>query len=184
MVNASAELHELRVRRQEDSTEFHLTLRFPEGVHLERGAPVSAELLYEVPHVAAGATIQATLQWAGKTAHHGPETIWLSHRPRTSERAAWRMEKMGSLLDPAEADLTAGGCTPRGRTCGVSMHAVGDGGVTTSDPEQGTGGYLALRSRDSALVSFGEPRALPTPMLPPDMRHAAGVHHALVGNLW
>ena len=73
---------------------------------------------------------------------------------------------------------------PRGRTCGVHLHAVQDGVRYT-----GSEGSLTVRSIDSAVVSVGLnasvglPTALPNPLAAP-ANASGGVHFPLVGNLW
>ena len=81
---------------------------------------------------------------------HAPETIWLSNMPKTGKAGGWLLNKLGSLVDPLDANLTgtnvyhdihaggrassitvAGGrgrgvpgCNPHEATCGVHLHAV------------------------------------------------------------
>ena len=89
------------------------------------------------------------------------------------------MDKLGSEVNPLEAKLsTAARACPEGNTCGVHLHAVGDAGAVYRGPE----GTLRLRSRDSMLLSVGEPLPAPTPLATPDP--LGGVHFSLVNNLW
>ena len=163
-------------RRGAGSTAFLLKLAFPAAAHSERGAPSTAQILLNATHAARGVKLGVTLQWSNKTAHHGPETMWVSHTPPVSERKGWAMHKVDSWLSPLEADLTAGGCDPHGTTCGVHMHGINKGVAYA-----GAEGNLSIRSVDSAVASFGAPLAVPTPLQPPDT--SLGVHWALVGNI-
>ena len=91
------------------------------------------------------------------------------------------------MINPLDADLTknnggpwnsAAKCNPVGTTCGVHLHAVGEGGAVYS----GTEGTLGLRSLDSMLLSVGSPLPAPTPLVAPDP--LGGVHFSLVDNTW
>jgi hypothetical protein len=122
--------------------------------------------------------VNVTLQWFNKTMTHVPETIWMSHIPTATARTGWTIDKMGSAMNPLDADLNDDGhCNPAGTTCGVHLHAVGDGGATYDGPE----GRLSLRSIDSALVSVGSATPVPTPLTVPNT--LGGIHFALVGNM-
>jgi hypothetical protein len=153
--------------------------------HAERGAPATAEILYEISNTATGGlALNVTVQWFNKTMCHAPETIWLSNVPVVGSSKGWLMDKMGQPIDPLDADLRgtnkgAPECNSVGTTCGVHLHAVGDGGVSYTGSE----GAISLRSLDSALVSIGSAIPVPTPLLVPDPK-AGGVHFALVGNIW
>lgn len=124
--------------------------------------------------------LQYTLQWFNKTACHAPETLWLLNSPATTEAAGWGLDKLGSEVNPLDVDLsTPTRACPRGNTCGVHLHAVGsDGGAVY----RGAEGTLRLQSRDSMLLSVGQPLPAPTPLRVPDPR--GGVHFSLVNNLW
>ena len=82
------------------------------------------------------------------------------------------MDKIGLAVDPTDADLSGqpgcgteaenphAGSENRTRlTCGVHLHAVGDGGVTVRRGAAGdsreAGGWMRTVSLDSALVSIG-----------------------------
>ena len=165
-------------------TDFLLSLEFPAAVQANRGGFSSAEVLVSVPHSHKGAAISVALQWKGKTAFHGPETVWLSNTPAVSSTHGWAIDKLGSMMDPLDADLTntmpgSPGCNPHQTTCGTHLHNVNSGVFF-----KGTGavGTLALKPLDSGLVSVGLPLAVPTPLVAPDP--AGGVHFALVGNIW
>ena len=74
-VNAPGSLSWLGVRHGDASTAFLLKLDFPTAAHQDRGAPSDAQLLINATHLARGVKLDVTLQWSGKTAHHGPETM-------------------------------------------------------------------------------------------------------------
>lgn len=163
--------------------------------HTERGAPLKAEVLVETATTATGALqVNYTLQWHNKTRSHAPETMWLSNIPAGTTADGWKMDKLGSWIDPLEANLDGsngqvqnggglygdgGTCTPEGTTCGTHLHAV-DRGVTYTAPAGGNA--FTARSIDSALLSFGSATPVPTPLSVPDP--TGGVHWALVGNIW
>jgi hypothetical protein len=89
------------------------------------------------------------------------------------------LDKLGSEVNPLDADLsTPTSVCPKGNTCGVHLHAVGDGGAVY----RGAEGALRLQSRDSMLLSVGEPLPAPTPLTAPDP--LGGVHFSMVNNLW
>ena len=154
--------------------------------HESRGAPATAEILYEIGSVqdGPGLLLNMTVQWFNKTSCHAPETIWLSSRPIVGSSDGWVVSKMGQPINPLDADLSASNwqtrtCSPRGTTCGVHLHAVDEGGVAYTGQE----GTFAVQSVDSALVSIGSARSVPTPLSAPDPK-IGGVHFALVGNIW
>lgn len=163
--------------------------------HTERGAPLKAEVLVETATTATGALqVNYTLQWHNKTRSHAPETMWLSNIPAGTTADGWKMDKLGSWIDPLEANLDGsngqvqnggglygdgGTCTPEGTTCGTHLHAV-DRGVTYTAPAGGNA--FTARSIDTALLSFGSATPVPTPLSVPDP--TGGVHWALVGNIW
>lgn len=190
-LDANATLTRLQIREDAagGSTSILLHLTFPQASHTDRGAPQAADMLLVVPHSTSGPAttattvateISLTLQWYNKTATHAPETIWLSSVPVAPTRDAWTMDKMGSRVNPLDANLTGTGSCPNGITCGVHLHAVGDGGIQYSGAE--APGPLTLRSLDSALVSIGAPLAAPAPLVAPDP--TLGVHFSLVNNVW
>ena len=221
-INANATLTRLQVREDKDekdhggdhaggggggSTSLLLHLTFPAQPHEERGAPEAADVLITVPHAPAlsdPVELSVTVQWYNKTKTHAPETIWFSSRPVAPARDAWTMDKMGSDVNPLDANLTGAATCPSKTTCGVHLHAVGDGGVRYQPPAGeetpaasdgggagggggsgggGGGGALTLRSLDSALVSIGAPGlAAPAPLVAPDP--SLGVHFSLVNNIW
>eukprot|EP00729_Bicosta_minor_P022054 gene22054-118_t len=126
-----------------------------------------------------------TLQWHNKTRCHAPETIWLSNVPNASDPAGWRLDKLGSAVNPLDANLSAAGaagplagCDPHRATCGVHLHGVGQGGATYVGPE----GSFTFTSTDTSLLSVGGAIPVPTPVATPDPR--GGMHWALVGNIW
>ena len=122
---------------------------------------------------------QHTLQWFNKTACHAPEALWLLNSPAISAAAGWGLDKLGSEVNPLDADLNTPTRTcPTGNTCGVHLHAVGDGGAVY----RGVEGTLRLQSRDSMLLSVGEPLPAPTPLATPDP--LGGIHFDLLNNLW
>ena len=125
-----------------------------------------------------------------KTKCHAPETIWLSNVPAGTTAQGWKMDKLGSWIDPLEANLAAGSgngggltengaaCNPEGTTCGTHLHAVNTGVGYTGENAR----TMMMSPVDSALVSIGSATPVPTPLTQPDPR--GGVHFALVGNIW
>ena len=208
-VDASATLVRLRTRaggERNGTAQFLLSMTFPDTVHELRGAPAFVEALVTVNSTGArggggtsGATIGYTLQWRNKTACHVPETLWFSNVPAVSQpQHGWTVEKLGSSINPMDADLratgTGPGLAPDGNngscgatgvgpsgqlTCGVNLHAVGEGGVRYASQSEGV---FNLASPDVALVSLGAPSPFPQVAGPPDM--SQGVHFAMVGNVW
>jgi len=184
-MNANATVQSVWSKTNSHTTEFIVEMSMPDDVHTDRGAPATLSAHLVVPH-SSDATgffnLSYTLQWAGKTSTHAPETLWLLNRPRVSAANGWRLDKLGRPVNPLDADLgfSDGTCNPSigPTTCGVHLHAVGDGGASYEGPE----GSLVVRSLDSMLVSVGEPIAVPTPLKPPDALR--GVHFSLVDNVW
>lgn len=150
-------------------------------------APALLEALVDVPHSkdpTGALEIAYTLQWFNKTSCHAPETIWLLNKPAVNDATAWKIDKLGSMINPLEADLSVGAgsasksCDPVGTTCGVHLHAI-DSGAYYDGSE---GKKLALKSLDSMLISVGDPLPAPTPLTAPDP--LGGVHFSLVDNTW
>lgn len=187
-LNSTATLIKLQRKAGAASTQFKLSMTMPHNdVHTLRGAPALLEALVEVPHAkdAAGTVeIAYTLQWFNKTSCHAPETIWLLNKPAVKNKSGWTVDKLGSMINPLDADLSVGAgsasktCNPSGTTCGVHLHAVDSGAFYSSESE----GKLALKSLDSMLVSVGDPLPAPTPLIAPDP--LGGVHFSLVDNTW
>ena len=107
-------------------------------------------------------------------------------RPAVQDAAGWRIDKLGTMINPLDANLSVGAdgthCTPStdgraGATCGVHLHAVDSGAFYS-----GTEGKLGLLSLDSMLVSVGEPLPSPGPYVTPNP--LGGVHFSLVDNTW
>jgi len=184
-MSANATLVSLLYKKSSSESRFVLGMTMPSDVHTQRGAPSSLSALLIVPHAPDTRgffNLSYSLQWADKTPTHLPETLWLLNRPKVTNEAGWRIDKLGSAVDPRDADLgfTDGTCDPTSgpTTCGVHLHAVGEGGASYRGQE----GNLVLRSLDTMLVSVGEPIAVPTPLKPPDV--LGGVHFSLVDNIW
>jgi hypothetical protein len=190
-LNSTAKLTKLHRKVGTAGTSFKLTMTMPDhNVHTLRGAPALLEALVEVPHTtdATGAVeIGYTLQWFNKTATKAPETIWLLNSPAVKDPTAWRLGKLGAMINPLDANLTIGAdgthCAPSpdgrlvGDTCGVHLHAVDSGAFY-----DGSEGKLGLVSLDSMLVSVGDPLPSPGPYITPDP--LGGVHFSLVDNSW
>jgi hypothetical protein len=153
------------------------------SAHIERGAPEK----FVVNITCRDDKINYDLRWFNKTATHIPETIWLSHFPMSLEDLESKsvaessgrvtLDKLGSSIDPTDVDLGCDGM--KHLTCGVHLHAVGDDGVTAFSRD---GSMMKFVSLDTALVSIGVASPVPTPLVTP--RVTAGVHFALVGNIW
>jgi hypothetical protein len=175
------------------STTFLLTMRFPDSISTEspvRGAPPLLKAVVKVPHGssnATGASVEYNLRWYNKSAAHAAESIWLTNMPATTDANGWRLEKLGALINPRDADLSDAVvdsvCTYPGKTCGVHLHAVGGGGVRYSTPKaDASPAFFNIEPLDTALVSVGDPIATPTPLIAPDT--AGGMHFSLYNNLW
>jgi hypothetical protein len=165
------------------------------AAHQERGAP--ATFTANLTCSSSGDTshpvhtLDLDLRWHNKTASHVPETIWLSNVPLLSATASSSVvgvDKMGSYVDPLDADLQ---CDGHRLTCGVHLHGVGDGGVRVTESSSSSGGsrggvssprQLQMVSMDTGLVSIGGADPVPTPLLRPNVTD--GVHFAIVGNIW
>jgi hypothetical protein len=63
------------------------------------GGPRKLQLLLSLPSQAAG--LQLHLSVIDKTATRLPEEGWLEFRPRLAAAASLRIEKLGSMVDPA-----------------------------------------------------------------------------------
>ena len=185
-MNSNATLQKLQRKAGTTNTTFKLLMTMDPKVHTERGAPATLEALVVVPHAASASgavEIEYTLQWFDKTPCHAPETIWLRNSPNVKDATAWRIDKLGSMVNPLDADLTKNNGGPRrtcdrsGTTCGVHLHAVDTGAFYS-----GSEGKLGLKSLDSVLVSIGDPLPAPTPLMVPDP--LGGVHFSLVDNTW
>eukprot|EP00040_Diaphanoeca_grandis_P025095 m.138598 g.138598 ORF g.138598 m.138598 type:complete len:904 (+) comp30005_c0_seq1:320-3031(+) len=181
-ISSNMSLVKLQKKQGADSTvSFLLSMNIATlTAHTGRGAPATVEVLIDVREDGGVLNINYTMQWHNKTSCHAPETIWLSSVAKTQNPSGWLMDKLGSWLNPNDADLTHGdptSCNPQGTTCGVHLHAIGKGVQYT-----GTDGKLNFESLDSALLSVGSSTPVPTPLTVPDSR--GGMHWALVGNIW
>ncbi len=78
------------------------------------GAPARFEVEYRFPD--AEALVEITVQWFGKPPNRMPESIQAAFAPAFGRDAVWRMNKLGSTVDPLEV-------VSRGSR---SLHAVGD----------------------------------------------------------
>lgn len=192
-VSANASVVSMMVKRTRSSgapgCSFVIGMSMGGEAHTERGAPSTLAALIDIGISDDGSQsvdLAYTLQWYNKTATHIPETFWLLNRPIATNTRGWRLRKLGSDINPLDADLgySSGQCNPHDgpTTCGVHLHAVQN--VSYSGPE----GSFQMTSLDSMLVSVGEPIQVPTPLKPPDMQqnatHSPGVHFSLVDNTW
>jgi hypothetical protein len=206
-ISANASVTSMMVKRTRSSgaagCSFVLRMSMGGEAHDERGAPSTLAALVDIgisddnvgnSQSSSGSNgkrsqsldLAYTLQWYNKTATHIPETFWLLNRPIATNTGGWRLRKLGSDINPLDADLgySSGQCNPDvgPTTCGVHLHAVQN--VSYSGPE----GSFQMTSLDSMLVSVGEPIQVPTPLIPPDMQqnatHSPGVHFSLVDNTW
>ena len=124
-ISANATLTSVRQQQQHGKAakgSVLLAMSMGGAAHDSRGAPSSLRARITcAAGAAAGApdTLHYALQWFNKTATHVPETIWFSSTPPLAALpgAAMRMDKLGSQIDPREADL---GCDGTRTTCGVS----------------------------------------------------------------
>ncbi len=137
------------------------------------GAPRKLQLVLSLPSQAAG--LQLDMSIINKTTTRLPEEGWLEFRPSLSTDASLRIEKLGSMVDPA--DMLINGSR--------TLHAVGDEqGVLFIDKSLRRG--MRLISLDAGLVSPGPaadnmdlyafPGVLPAPQ--------DGVAFSLWNNLW
>ena len=185
-MNSNATITQLQRKSSPQNTTFKISMTMDPKVHAERGAPATLEALVIVPHGSAGDSdggleVSYTLQWFQKTQCHAPETIWLRNTPAVTDAQGWAIDKLGSMVNPLDADLRTsnggGSCNPIGTTCGVHLHAIDSGAYY-----KGSEGTLSLHSLDSMLVSVGEPLPAPTPLTVPDP--LGGIHFSLVDNTW
>ena len=185
-MNSNATITQLQRKSSPQNTTFKVSMTMDPKVHAERGAPATLEALVVVPHGSAGDSdggleVSYTLQWFEKTQCHAPETIWLRNTPAVTDAQGWVIDKLGSMVNPLDADLRTsnggGSCNPDGTTCGVHLHAIDSGAYY-----KGSEGTLSLHSLDSMLVSVGEPLPAPTPLTVPDP--LGGIHFSLVDNTW
>lgn len=135
----------------------------------ELALPAEATELYGAPRrilveatVAADSVCQMTLRWTGKTATRVPEALWWSFLPAVTDAGAWRLRKLGRLVDPRRT-------VARG---GRALHAV----------ETAENAGLVLATPDAPLLACGAPRLLHGD--PPPADAAAGLHLNLVNNVW
>ena len=68
-----------------------------------------AEALVEISSTGSGGLqVNYAVQWHNKTRCHAPETIWLSNVPAGTGSEGWALDKLGSWVDPLEANLGPG----------------------------------------------------------------------------
>ena len=101
-----------------------------------------------------------------KTPTRLPDGLFFRFKPRTGGALAWRVDKLGSAVDPF--DVQPGGNTRH--------HGVG-AGVTATDA---AGAALAIGAPDASLAVFGEPTIFPIG----DADAAEGVAFLLQACLW
>lgn len=132
---------------------------------VEYGCPQDFTLQYtfssEQPEIA------IDLQWFNKSACRLPEALWFSFKPRITQNADWKIEKLGEEISPL--DVVENG--------NRHLHATGKG-VTCRDE----GDLLTIFPLDSPLVAPGQPSLLNFTNQQPDLR--GGMHFNLFNNLW
>lgn len=144
-----------------DGTRIAIGLGFaPEAVALA-GAPATVELAFDIGEHG----LEARLAWSGKHPTRLPEALWWTFQPQVDDPASWRLDKLGTPIDPASTVARAGGW----------LHGIGDGAAAD-------GGRMRFSSPDAHLVALGEPLLYAFPERQPDP--AGGLHLALVNNLW
>jgi hypothetical protein len=141
--------------------------------HEQRGAPARMQARIRCDRRNAG-SIDYTLMWFNKTTTHVPETIWLTNTPALHATKVL-LDKLGAQVDAEDVDLH---CDGHAMTCGVHLHAVGDGGAAYVTDT----GRLRITAVDSAVLSVGPVEGLPTPLVVPDIQ--GGLHWSLTNNLW
>jgi hypothetical protein len=151
------------VRTDGDDDVVSVSLALPDAATDGWGAPRDLRLEYAFPR-GAGA-IQVQLTAAGRDASRLPEASWLGFRPRPVDRGEWRLDKLGTLVDPTRV-VHAGN---------RSLHAVH--GI-----ERAGEAPFRLATLDAPLVAVGEPRLLrfENRVATPD----DGFHVNLHNNVW
>ena len=121
----------------------------------------------DVPHAASrtAGRIYRHAAVVQQDAHAYPETFWLFNRPIVSNPKGWSLEKLGSWVNAADATSVTTSTLAGPTTCGVHLHAVGD---AMGDALLRNRGACMVTSLDSALLSVGEPIAVPTPLSVPN----------------
>ncbi len=151
-------------RETHQAHEVLVSLQMPRESTRRYGCPQQVRLLYRFPH--ASARLELTLDWMGKRATRLPEAMWLAMRPRLADATQWRLQKLGSLVEPLSVPS------------GASRHLHGVEGASY----RGAEGSIRVEALDTPLVAPGRPRLtdfadeLPDPGL--------GLHWNLQNNVW
>jgi uncharacterized protein DUF5054/glycosyl hydrolase family 38 len=137
----------------------------PANAATDFGAPREIEVTYRLG--AESDAIDIELNTFGKEANRLPEASWFSFCPKVGNPNMWRMDKMGTLVNPLEVV----------RNGNRSLHSVGRG-----LHYRGSDGQVALTTLDAPLVAPGAPRLLEFDNTFADQ--ANGFHFNLHNNVW
>ncbi|MCC6416295.1 MAG: DUF5054 domain-containing protein [Opitutaceae bacterium] len=136
-------------------------LRFVATASENFGCPREVWIEWQFP-VDPRDSVRVTLQWFDKPACRIPEAAWFSFRPRVRSPRAWRLQKLGTPIDPAAV-------AKRGNR---RLHAV----TALTHPE------LTIETLDAPLVRSNQPTLFDFSQAAPNAR--LGSHFNLVNNTW
>ncbi|KAL4420038.1 hypothetical protein ABPG77_001288 [Micractinium sp. CCAP 211/92] len=168
--NATPGLQGVWHGQDENGTLHLLTMgAFDQELVEEGGAPQA--IWTEITAPTDSSELRVAVTWQDKTPTRLPEALWVRWRPDPAalHPSTWALHKLGQPISPLEVILNGS----------RSLHAVGDEGVSV---QTSGGGVLRIVSLDAALVSPGEPWAIPRVSVQPDME--GGMAFNLVNNLW
>ena len=135
--------HEVSSFSADEADRVVISARMPDAAALEHGAPRELQLSYRFQRERP--EIELALSWFGKDAYRLPEASWLSFAPRVLDASLWRIDKLGTLVDPHDVVVNGG----------RNLHAAGVG-LHYRGPDSS----VELASLDAPLVAPGGPRLL------------------------
>ncbi len=160
-----SQVTELGQVQRSQFTRFVVSLESRPDLTTQYGAPKQVRVHITCHHNRPCISVQ--LSWPAKPACRLPEAAWLSFMPVQMDDATWRIEKLGSWIDPLDV-------VSRGNR---SLHAAGNR-VRYRDAQSN----LTLITYDAPLVALGEPGLLRFTDRLPDLQ--GGVHINLFNNVW
>lgn len=155
---------QLRQRRVSDAVEIQATLRLPHEASHRYGCPRRIVLHYRFPD--ASPILELTCDWFDKRATRLPEAMWLSMRPLVADPTAWRLQKLGSWVEPLTVPV------------GGSRHLHAVDAARCADAV----GTILITPLDSPLVAPGRAHLLDFDGTLPDL--AQGLQWNLHNNTW
>jgi len=114
-------------------------------------------------------SVNITFSWWKKTSTRLPESHWFTFNPQVANPSSWQMDKLGEPVSPL--DVVKNGSQ--------NLHGINPLSGIYYDSSDGK---VVLKSLDIPMVSPGEPTALPSTLLSPDL--AKGFHYLLTANIW